>query len=196
MSISITSILAWVIPIVLVVGLCLAWKLILRLFGVVIIPDDSIGIVNKKFVLFGQNKTLADGEIVALKGEAGLQADTLAPGLHFWFWPWQYEIDTVNFITIDGGYIGVIEARGGLAMSNGRVLAKTVECDSFQSVRAFLTNGGERGPQMAVIPPGTYRINTSFFDVKKAPALEIEDNTVGIVTTRGWTAAFYWRNRW
>jgi hypothetical protein len=37
--------------------------------------------VNKKFVLFGSNRTLPDGAIIALKGEAGYQADTLAPGL-------------------------------------------------------------------------------------------------------------------
>jgi len=70
----------WIIPLVaLVVG----YKLVLRVFGVVMIPEDSLGVVNKKFVLFGKDKTLPDGKIIALKGEAGYQADTLAPGVHF-----------------------------------------------------------------------------------------------------------------
>ena len=63
-----------------------------RLLGIVYVPDDKIGIVSKKFVLFGSHKALPDGRIVALQGEAGFQADTLAPGLYFLFWPWQYSI--------------------------------------------------------------------------------------------------------
>lgn len=57
------------------------YKWVFRLFGIVIVPDDSLGTVTKKFVLFGPNHELPPGKIVALLGEAGLQADTLAPGL-------------------------------------------------------------------------------------------------------------------
>jgi uncharacterized membrane protein YqiK len=167
--------------------LAISYKLILRLFGVVIIPENCIGIVNKKFVLFGENKTLPDGEIIALKGEAGLQAETLPPGIHFLYWPWQYEIDKQMFITIDQGLIGVVEARGGFALTDGRVLGKHVSCDSFQDVRKFLEGGGQRGPQIAVIPPGTYRINTGFFSVIAENALSIPDNKVGVVTTKDGT---------
>ncbi|MFA6227550.1 MAG: SPFH domain-containing protein [Candidatus Paceibacterota bacterium] len=176
--------LAWIIMAVVMVVVVLCWKLVLRIFGVIIIPDDSIGIVNKKFVLFGEFKTLPDGEVVALHGEAGLQAETLAPGIHFLFWPWQYEIQTTKFVTIPEGTIGVVEARGGKALSGGRVLGKFVECDSFQDVKKFLGAGGQRGPQIAVIPPGTYRINVGFFSVKAERAMEIADNKVGIVTTK------------
>lgn len=175
--------LVWIIAVVVVLALAVCYKLVLRVFGVLIIPDDSIGIVNKKFVLFGQFKTLPDGEIVALRGEAGLQADTLAPGLHFLYWPWQYEVSVTPFTTIPEGNIGVVEACGGKALSGGRVLARFVDCDSFQDVRKFLNAGGQRGPQIAIIPPGTYRINMAFFSVKIAKAMEIPDNKVGIVTT-------------
>jgi uncharacterized membrane protein YqiK len=64
------------------------------------------------------------------------------------------------------------------------VLARRVECDSFQDARAFLMRAGERGPQIAVIPPGTYRINTALFSVVQEKVLEIADNMVGIVTTK------------
>ena len=165
----------------------ICYKQILRLFGVVIIPQDSIGIVNKKWVLMGFNRTLPDGEIIALKGEAGWQADTLSPGVHFWLWPWQYAIKVEPFVTIQNDRIGIVVARGGHPLSGGRVLARKVECDSFQNARSFLTAGGERGPQIAVIPPGAYRINTALFTIKEAEILEIPDNAVGIITTQDGT---------
>ena len=160
------------------------FRLSLRLLGVVIIPQDSLGVVNKKFVLFGANKTLPDGCIVALNGEAGIQADTLPPGIHFCYWPWQYEIWIQKFVTVAQGTIGVVESRDGKSLTDGRVLAKRVDCDAFQDARKFLVNGGERGPQIAIIPPGTYRINTALFTVTPEKVLEIGDNMVGIVTTR------------
>jgi uncharacterized membrane protein YqiK len=171
----------WVI---LILALVLGRELVLRIFGVVIIPEDSIGIVNKKFVVVGKNRTLPDGAILALHGEAGLQADALAPGLHFWLWPWQFVVTRQKFITIAEGTIGVVEARDGQPLKDGRVLARRVECNSFQSARAFLENRGERGPQITVIPPGTYRINTALFSVVAEDVLEIDDNMVGIVTTK------------
>src|SRR6202789_1673869 len=175
-------ILSALIVVFLLIMIC--YRLILRFFGVVIIPQDSLGIVNKKFVLVGSHRTLPDGQIIALIGEAGYQADTLAPGLHFLLWPWQYAVTLQKFISIGEGNIGVVEASGGRPLSEGRVLGRAVDCDSFQSVRAFLENGGERGPQIAIIPPGVYRINTVFFAITQAPALEIADNMVGVVTTK------------
>lgn len=172
----------WIIPIV---ATLVGYKLVLRFFfGAVIIAEDEIGIVNKKFVLWGANRTLPDGAIIALAGEAGYQADTLAPGLHWGLFPWQYEVEREKFITIERGRIGVVESRDGVPLSGGRVLAKRVECDSFQSARMFLENHGERGPQITIIPPGTYRINTRIFSVTMENMLEIPDGMVGIVTTK------------
>ena len=171
----------WVALIVLMVA---AYKPILWSFGIVIIPNDSVGLVNKKFKIFGKNRTLPDGAIIALNGEAGLQADTLAPGLHYWLWPWQYEIRKIPFVTIKEGFIGVVDAKDGIPLSPGRVLAKKVECDSFQDARKFIQNGGERGPQITVIPPGTYRLNTALFSITAEKVLEIPDNMVGVVTTK------------
>ncbi len=85
--------------------LVVAWKFVMRLFGIVIIPDDSIGLVTKKFVLLGSHRELPAGKIIALKGEAGLQADTLAPGLKFGYWPWQYAVDITPFLVVPNGSI-------------------------------------------------------------------------------------------
>jgi len=161
-----------------------AYQWVFRLFGIVIIPQDSVGVINKKFVLFGSHRSLPDGCIIALRGEAGIQADTLAPGIHFGYWPWQYEINVEKFTTIPEDQIGIVESRDGKPLAAGRVLAKRVDCDSFQDARKFLTEGGERGPQITIIPPGTYRINRRVFEIDFKDVLEIEDNMVGVVTTR------------
>jgi uncharacterized membrane protein YqiK len=179
---SLLSRYGWVLVVLLVI---LLHKAVLRyVFGTVIVSKDQIGIVNKRWVLFGKNRTLPDGAIVAMQGEAGLQADTLAPGIHFGLWAWQYQVTMAPFTTIDKGQIGIVEARDGKALTSGRVLAHATDCNSFQDTRAFLTNGGERGPQINIIPPGTYRINTAMFTVFAAEVLEIPDNQVGIVTTK------------
>ncbi len=157
------------------------WKRVLWFFGIIIVPDDSIGTVTKKFVIFGANSKLPDGQIVALQGEAGYQADTLSPGLHMGLWPWQYSIDLIKFIVIPQGKIGVVQACDGKPLPSGRVIARDVDCNFFQDARTFLTGGGERGPQMKVIPPGTYRINPLLFTVQLADATEIPQGKLGVV---------------
>lgn len=185
---TLSSVLAygWLIAVVFVVlALAFGYKLLIRLAGGVIVPEDSVALVNKKWVLFGQNRNLPDGAIIALNGEAGWQADTLPPGLHWGYWPWQYEVTLEEFVNVPQGFIGVVESRDGKPLTGGRVLCKQVDCDSFQSARKFLVSGGERGPQITIIPPGTYRINTALFTVNtKNEVTEIGDSEVGIVTTK------------
>jgi hypothetical protein len=41
----------------------LFYRTFVRLFGVVIVPEDSVGVVNKKYVVVGQNRTLPAGAI-------------------------------------------------------------------------------------------------------------------------------------
>jgi len=91
------------------------YKFTLRVFfGMVIVPDGKIGVVTKKFVLFGSNKSLPDGTIIALNGEAGYQADTLAPGYLGWgYWPWQYSVEFDDFIVVPKGKIGLVSANDG-----------------------------------------------------------------------------------
>ena len=164
--------------------LLLTYRWWLWLFGVIIVPDDSIGVVTKRFVLFGSHRSLPDGRIIALHGEAGFQADALPPGLHIGVWPWQYSVDLVKFFTVPPGKVGCVEACDGKPLASGRIVAQQVPCDSFQDARAFLECGGERGPQMALIPPGTFRINPLLFSVTLADALNIPQGKVGVVEAR------------
>ena len=161
----------------------LFYKFILRVFfGLVIVPEDKIGLVIKKFVLFGVQE-LPEGRIIATKGEAGFQAQTLAPGVYFGKWIWQYTIHFQSFIIIPTGKIGLILAKDGAELETGRILGRRVDCDSYQDSVAFLMNGGRKGRQTAFIAPGSYRINTLLFELELTDMTMIPDNAVGVVTT-------------
>jgi hypothetical protein len=56
-----------------IIILALLHRWVLRLCGVIMVPDDSVGVVTKKFVLLGRHRRLPDGRIVALNGEAGFR---------------------------------------------------------------------------------------------------------------------------
>ena len=54
----------------------------------------------------------------------------------------------------------------------------------FQDGQMFLRNLGKKGPQVGILRPGTYRINTRLFNITKAKAVKIAENTVGIVIAK------------
>jgi uncharacterized membrane protein YqiK len=171
----------WVLLIVLSF---IFYKFILRVFfGMVIVPENRIGLVTKKFVLFGANRELPDGRIIATKGEAGFQAKTLAPGLYWSMWPWQYGVDMVPFTVIPEGKIGLILSKDGAEIPTGRILARKIDSDNFQDAEKFLDNGGQRGRQTAFMTAGSYRINTHLFEITITDQILINENMVGIVTT-------------
>ncbi len=159
--------------------------------GAVLIHERQVGVVVKKF----SARSLAPGRLLALGGEAGYQADTLAPGLHFGYWRWQYRILKVPVTVVPQGEIALVVAADGAAIPSERILGKVVECDTFQDARKFLTNGGEKGRQLGIITAGTYRINTALFSVISAThaathgmfpeqlhVFRVESDMVGIVT--------------
>ncbi|MRX68680.1 Uncharacterized membrane protein YqiK, contains Band7/PHB/SPFH domain [Flavobacterium resistens] len=169
--------------ILLILFAFLFYKFILRVFfGMVIVPEDKIGLVTKKFVLFGADKSLPDGRIIATKGEAGYQAQTLAPGLYWGMWIWQYSIDMTGFTIIPEGKIGLVLSKDGKEIPTGRILARRVDSDNFQDATAFLNNGGQKGRQTAFITTGSYRINTFLFEIVVAEQIKIYENMIGIVT--------------
>ena len=170
----------WIILIVLSIVL---YKFVLRVFfGMVIVPEDKIGLVTKKFVLFGSDKSLPDGRIIATKGEAGYQAKTLAPGLYWGMWIWQYSVDMTSFTIIPEGKIGLILSKDGKEIPTGRILARKVDSDNFQDATFFLNNGGQKGRQSAFITTGSYRINTFLFEIIIVEQVKIYENMIGIVT--------------
>ena len=145
--------LGWLLAIV---GVALV---ILVLSGIRYIPNNRIGIVEKKFGA----RSVKSG-FIALKGEAGYQPDVLRGGLHYLI-PIQYAVHIAPLVTISQGKIGYIYARDGVPLSAMQVLASNVTANNFQDVRHFLTNGGQRGPQRMILREGTYAINLAQFVV-------------------------------
>jgi uncharacterized membrane protein YqiK len=171
----------WIIPIILCFIL---YQYVLRvLFGMVIVPEDKIGLVTKKFVLFGENKSLPDGRIIATKGEAGFQAKTLAPGIYFGMWFWQYAVTMENFTIIPEGRVGLVLAKDGAEIPTGNILARRTDCDNFQDAESFLVNNGQKGRQTNYITAGSYRINSMIFSVTLTDMVRIQESMVGIITT-------------
>lgn len=168
-----------IIPVLAIVS----YKFIFRVFfGMVIIPENKIGLVTKKFVLFGANKSIPDGKIIALNGEPGYQADTLAPGLYWGYWIWQYDIIQADLTVIPKGKIGLLTAKDGNQLPTGSILARHADCDNYQDARSFLTKGGQRGKQVGYLNNGVYRINTLLFEVFGADITYIEDGKIGVIT--------------
>jgi uncharacterized membrane protein YqiK len=171
----------WIGAIVLCVVM---YKFILRVFfGLVIVPENKTGLVTKKFVLFGEHKELTGDRIIAVNGEAGFQAEMLSPGLHWWMWPWQYNIDMQGFVVIPEGHIGLVSAKDGLVPQTGRILGRRVECENFQDSLGFLMNGGQKGRQSSFITNGVYKINTHLFEVSIVKQATIQENMVGVITS-------------
>ena len=79
--------------------LILFFFLIINVFGVVHIGEQQVGLVIKRFAM----RSLPPGEIIALNGEAGFQADTLPPGLHFGYWKWQYSVQRMPMVVVPQG---------------------------------------------------------------------------------------------
>lgn len=135
------------------------------------IPNNFVGVVEK---LWSAEGSVPEGQIIALDGEAGFQAELLRGGLHFGYWRWQYRVHRAPLVTISQGKIGYIYARDGQALLPSQTLGREVSCNSFQDARSFLApaNGlaesapaalGQRGRQRAILREGVYAINPALF---------------------------------
>jgi uncharacterized membrane protein YqiK len=134
--------------------------LLIGLFGIRFIPNNRIGLVEKRFSRKGSVKS----GLIALHGEAGYQPNVLRGGLH-WLMPIQYVVHMMPLVTITQGKIGYIFARDGKPLDPTQVLASNVEAKDFQDVEGFLKAGGQRGPQRLILREGTYAINLLQFIV-------------------------------
>lgn len=184
------------IPLAVIIAVAVILIVVLPavIVGLVIINERQVGVVVKRFA--AGKKSLPDGQLIALQGEPGYQADTLAPGWHFGYWSWMYSIQKVPVTVIPQGEIGLVVAADGSSIPAERILGKVVDSDNFQNARKFLLNGGEKGRQLGILTAGVYRINTALFtvitrqtaahhgmDPDQLLVYSIQPDRVGIVTT-------------
>lgn len=124
------------------------------------IPNNRVGIKE----LVWSAKGNLDSGIIALKGEAGFQPEVMRGGVHLLF-PTRDRVHVASLVTVPQGQVGYIFARDGEPLVPTQTLARAIDCDHFQDVRAFFANGGQRGPQRQILREGTYAINLAQFAV-------------------------------
>ena len=127
-------------------------------------------------------------------GVKGIQLRTLPPGL--WpIHPYLFRVAVGNTTVIPQGKVGVVIAADGAPLDPGRLLGKAIQGHlSFQNAELFVASGGQRGPQVDILTPGTYRILTQstpleggtdvkpgLFTVKLYDATVINENGIGLV---------------
>ncbi len=135
--------------------------LLFILSGIRYIPNNRIGIVEKRFSL---TKGSVRSGFIALNGEAGYQPRVLRGGLHY-LMPVQYFVHVMPLVTITQGKIGYVFARDGRPLEPTQVLASNAIVSDFQDAETFLRKVGQRGPQRRILREGTYAINLVQFVV-------------------------------
>src|SRR6185503_8752245 len=95
-------------------------------------------------------------------GQKGPQITILPPG-NYRINTALFKVERVPVTVIPNGHIGLITAMDGGRIMEGSLLSRKIEGHSnFEDGIAFIKNGGQKGHQLDVLMPGTYRINTSF----------------------------------
>ncbi|MDI6830593.1 MAG: SPFH domain-containing protein [Actinomycetota bacterium] len=115
------------------------------------IGPTQVGLVTKRFSF----KKLSEDNPIAFRGEAGYQAELLMPGLRFKFWI-VFRVEKYPWVQVPAGEIGVVIAQVGAPLPIG---AKSAvyrrEFGNFTDLEGFIANGGQKGVQRPVLPPGT-----------------------------------------
>ncbi|HEX8653222.1 MAG TPA: SPFH domain-containing protein [Pyrinomonadaceae bacterium] len=127
-------------------------------------------------------------------GVKGIQLRTLPPGL--WpIHPYLFRVSVTKTTVVPQGKVGIVTAADGAQLDAGRLLGKAIEGHlNFQNAEQFIASGGQKGPQVDILTPGTYRILTNsvnldntnevkagLFNVRLFDATVISENQIGLV---------------
>ena len=127
-------------------------------------------------------------------GVKGIQLRTLPPGL--WpIHPYLFRVSVAKVTVIPQGKVGIVTAADGAQLDAGRLLGKAIKDHlNYQNAELFISAGGQRGPQVDILTPGTYRILTQsmplngatetkpgLFYVRLFDATVINENQIGLV---------------
>ncbi len=155
------------------------------------------GLLSRSFVTVGSHEVglmkriylapnLPPGKIIAANGEKGPQAEILGPGFHFRpLIKLLYDIDFAPVTEIPEGQYGLLVAKDGRPLEDGKFLADPWPENKFSDMLNadyFLTGGkGQKGPQLDVLRPGKYRLNTFLFSTQTRPALDVPTGHVAVI---------------
>ena len=168
-----------------------------RFVPVLLILLGLFGLLSRSFVTVDSNEVgllkriylapeLPPGKIIAANEEKGPQAKILGPGFHFQpliriF----YDIDFAPVTEIPEGQYGLLVAKDGLPLEDGKFLTDSWAKGKFTEMlqaHYFLTEGkGQKGPQLDVLRPGRYRLNNYLYSVESRPALDVPTGHVAVI---------------
>lgn len=115
------------------------------------IGPTEVGLVTRRFSW----KKLAKDNPIGFEGEAGYQAELLMPGLRWKPW-FLYSVEKYPWVQVPAGQIGVVVAQVGQPLPIGAKSAiYKKEFGNFSDLKCFVQNGGQKGVQRPVLPPGT-----------------------------------------
>ena len=109
---------------------------------------------------------LPPGQILAQKGQRGIQEDVLGEGRHF-LNPWFYEREIRPVVSIAPGKVGIVTSKVGAELPEGE----------------FLAEGGQKGIWRNVLGPGKYRMNPVGYQIDVVDAISIPIGYDGVVTS-------------
>lgn len=155
------------------------------------ISKDGVGLLDRVYL----GKPLPEGRVIAFDGELGPQARYITPGFQLsWFINVLHDIEEVPITVVPDGKYAKLEARDGKIMPEGMTYAPIWDVEDVSTmldVETFMENGGYKGPQATTLPPGPYRINTYFWKVTYADALEVPKGQVALIKSNVSTRVSY-----
>jgi uncharacterized membrane protein YqiK len=149
---------------------------VLLIAGLFLIRDNQVGILTRRML----GRPMPPGQVIARHGQVGVQAATLVPGL-YWRIPIIWSVRKVPIVEVGQYNVATVESIDGRPLPRGRLLGDEIECNQFQDAEKFLDGGGFKGPQVGILRPGKYRINTIAFAISVRSATRIDSEKVGTV---------------
>ncbi len=147
-----------------IVALYLTWMWMFCRFYV---GPNEMAIVTAK-----TGQPLEAGQILARKGQKGIQAEPLGEGRHFRN-PFFYEWEITEVTIIDPGKVGIVTSKVGNTLPVGE----------------FIAARGQKGIWHDVLGPGKYRMNPHGYNIEIMDAISIPIGYAGVITSRSGTQA-------
>jgi uncharacterized membrane protein YqiK len=122
-------------------------------------------------------------EFLKNHGQKGPQSEILLPGTYRINLD-LFHVEIREASIIPSGKMGLVTALDGEPLPEREYVAKTVTGhNDYQHVSKFITQGGQRGPQFALLRPGTYYINPLMFKVELDDVAVVERGQVAVLVS-------------
>ena len=153
--------------------------------GVIVATDGSSmapgRLLGKKIE---EHNHFQNGQIFLEKGgQKGPQLDILLPG-RYRIHPKLFHVTVRSATLIPTKKVGLVTANDGETLTATEYVAKaTLGHADFQDGAGFLANGGQRGPQLDFLKPGTYYVNPLMFTVTLDDVLLVQRGEVAAIVS-------------